>query len=215
MFKHTHKLNMEQARRVMVQEQLRNRGISDERVLKAMEMIPRHQFVSADQQDFAYEDGPLPIGEAQTISQPYIVAYMTEILQVRKEHTVLEIGTGSGYQAAILSLLAARVISLEVVAELGHTASQRLAKLGYTNVEVHVTDGKKGWPEQAPYDRILVTAAPRKIPDALIEQLSNGGRMVIPVGRTLFNQSLEIITKSESGEVEIQPSLPVRFVPLV
>ncbi len=199
----------------MVQEQLRNRGISDERVLKAMGVIPRHQFVSADQQDFAYEDGPLPIGEAQTISQPYIVAYMTEVLQVQEEHTVLEIGTGSGYQAALLSMLAARVISLEIVVELGHAAAERLKKLGYTNVEVHVTDGKKGWPEQAPYDRILVTAAPRKVPEALIKQLNNTGRMVIPVGQNPFNQSLEIITKTESGDVEVEPSLPVRFVPLV
>jgi len=199
----------------MVQEQLRNRGITDERVLKVMEMIPRHRFVSEEQRDFAYEDGPLPIGEAQTISQPYIVAFMTEALQVQEGHTVLEIGTGSGYQAAILSLLATRVISLEIVEELGHAAAQRLAKLGYTNVEVHVTDGKKGWPEQAPYDRILVTAAPRKVPEALIHQLNPGGRMVIPVGKTLFNQSLEIILKTESGDVEIQPSLPVRFVPLV
>jgi len=206
---------MDQARRVMVQEQLRNRGISDERVLKAMGVIPRHQFVSADQQDFAYEDGPLPIGEAQTISQPYIVAYMTEVLQVQEEHTVLEIGTGSGYQAALLSMLAARVISLEIVVELGHAAAERLKKLGYTNVEVHVTDGKKGWPEQAPYDRILVTAAPRKVPEALIKQLNNTGRMVIPVGQNPFNQSLEIITKTESGDVEVEPSLPVRFVPLV
>jgi protein-L-isoaspartate(D-aspartate) O-methyltransferase len=206
---------MDQARRVMVQEQLRNRGITDERVLKAMEVIPRHQFVSEEQRDFAYEDGPLPIGKAQTISQPYIVAFMTEVLQVQGDHTVLEVGTGSGYQAAILSLLATRVISLEIVEELGYTAAQRLAKLGYTNVEVHITDGKKGWPEHAPYDRILVTAAPRKVPEALIHQLSPGGRMVIPVGKTLFNQSLEIITKTESGDVEIQPSLPVRFVPLV
>ncbi len=199
----------------MVQEQLRNRGITDERVLKAMEVIPRHQFVSEEQRDFAYEDGPLPIGKAQTISQPYIVAFMTEVLQVQGDHTVLEVGTGSGYQAAILSLLATRVISLEIVEELGYTAAQRLAKLGYTNVEVHITDGKKGWPEHAPYDRILVTAAPRKVPEVLIHQLSPGGRMVIPVGKTLFNQSLEIITKTEAGDVEIQPSLPVRFVPLV
>lgn len=199
----------------MIRNQLKLRGISNQRVLKAMERVPRHLFIDASQQPYAYEDGPLPIGHGQTISQPYIVAFMTEALQVEPNHTVLEIGTGSGYQAAILSLLAERVVSLETIPELARTARKRLIRLGYDNVDVHCTDGKQGWPRGGAYDRIIVTAAPQKVPQTLLDQLAPGGTMVLPVGKRFSSQVLQILSKDEKGVVTTEQSLPVRFVPLV
>lgn len=208
-------VNLTEARRLMVASQIRRRGVKDKRVLAAMEAVPRHEFITSKQKLYAYEDSPLPIGHKQTISQPYIVAYMTEQLMIKPEHTVLEIGTGCGYQAAILSELAQSVTSVEIVPELARDASARLKKLGYNNVIVHHGDGRLGWPDYAPYNRIIVTAAPNRVPEALIEQLDQNGRMIVPVGYTRFSQKLEIVVKDRSGVVEYVPSLAVRFVPLV
>ena len=205
----------DQHRTQMVEDQIRRRGISDKRVLHAMITVPRHLFVDRHERQLAYFDGPLPIGHGQTISQPYIVAFMTAELQIESHHTVLEIGTGCGYQAAIISMLAKEVISLEYVAKLAQTARKRLSKLGYNNVKVHNADGMLGWKENAPYDRIIGTAAPASIPNKLIEQLAPQGKMMIPVGDSVFNQSLFIITKNKLGKVKIKRSLPVRFVPMV
>ncbi|MFH1850955.1 MAG: protein-L-isoaspartate(D-aspartate) O-methyltransferase [Candidatus Neomarinimicrobiota bacterium] len=207
--------NLGEARRLMVESQIRRRGVSDTRVLQAMETVPRHQFVADDQQLFAYDDYPLPIGHRQTISQPYIVAYMTEKLQVGPQHSVLEIGTGCGYQAAVLSCLARTVTSVEIIPELAQAAQERLRKLGYSNVTVHRADGRNGWPAAAPFDRIITTAAAADIPTALIGQLASDGRMIIPVGATLFNQRLELVLKDAAGNVDFIPELAVRFVPLV
>jgi protein-L-isoaspartate(D-aspartate) O-methyltransferase len=199
----------------MVEGQIRRRGISDKRVLNAMTTVPRHLFVEIYQQQLSYIDGPLPIGHGQTISQPYIVAFMTEELQIQTHHTVLEIGTGCGYQSAVLSMLAKEVISLEYVVKLAETARKRLSKLGYDNIQVYNANGMNGWEENAPYDRIIGTAAPTSMPDKLIEQLAPLGRMIIPVGGSIFDQSLFIITKNKKGAVKIKRSLPVRFVPMV
>ena len=204
----------DQRRLQMVEDQIHRRGISDKRVLNAMEIVPRHLFVEKHQQQLAYFDGPLPIGHEQTISQPYIVAFMTEALRIQAHHTVLEIGTGCGYQSAILSMLAKKVISLEYVTELAETASNRLTKLNYSNIQVYNVNGFGGWTENAPYDRIIGTAAPTSMPDKLIEQLSPQGRMIIPIG-SMFDQSLFIITKNKKGTVKFKRSLPVRFVPMV
>ena len=199
----------------MVEDQIRRRGISDKRVLDAMTTVPRHLFVEIYQQQLSYIDGPLPIGHGQTISQPYIVAFMTEELQILTHHTVLEIGTGCGYQSAVLSMLAKEVISLEYVVKLAKTARKRLSKLGYDNIKVYNANGMNGWEENAPYDRIIGTAAPTSMPDKLIEQLAPLGRMIIPVGGSIFDQSLFIITKNKKGAVKIKRSLSVRFVPMV
>ena len=199
----------------MVEDQIRRRGIADKRVLQAMATIPRHLFVEKHQQQFAYFDGPLPIGHGQTISQPYIVAFMTDELQIEPHHTVLEIGTGCGYQAAVLSMLAKEVVSLEYVTKLAKSAGKRLNDLGYKNIKVHNANGINGWEENAPYDRIIGTAAPTSIPEKLIEQLAPQGRMIIPVGASIFDQSLYIITKNKKDKVKIKRSLPVRFVPMV
>lgn len=199
----------------MVEDQIRRRGISDKRVLHAMATIQRHLFVDKYEKQLAYFDGPLPIGHGQTISQPYIVAFMTDELQIESNHTVLEIGTGCGYQAAIISMLAKEVVSLEYVAKLAKSARKRLNDLGYKNIKVHNANGINGWEENAPYDRIIGTAAPASIPDKLIEQLAPQGRMIIPVGGSIFDQSLFIITKNTKGKVKIRRSLPVRFVPMV
>jgi len=204
----------DQRRLQMVEDQILRRRISDKRVLNAMETVPRHLFVEKHQQQLAYFDGPLPIGHKQTISQPYIVAFMTEELRIQAHHTVLEIGTGCGYQSAILSMLAKIVVSLEYVAKLAETASNRLTKLNYSNIQVYNVNGFDGWKENAPYDRIIGTAAPTSMPDKLIEQLSPQGRMIIPIG-SMFDQSLFIITKNKKGIVKIKRSLPVRFVPMV
>lgn len=196
----------------MVERQLRNRDIRDERVLQAMLAVPRHLFVPEDARPQSYEDGPLPIGYDQTISQPYIVAFMTEALEIQPDHRVLEIGTGSGYQAAVLGKLAARVYSIEIVPPLAERARETLARLGYRNVEVRTGNGYLGWPEHAPYDRIMVTAAPEEVPAALVEQLEVGGRMAIPVGPS-HDQQLRILRRTAAG-TEIIRTLPVRFVPM-
>jgi protein-L-isoaspartate(D-aspartate) O-methyltransferase len=185
-------------------------------VLDAMRTTPRHRFVSTELESHAYDDRPLPIGYGQTISQPYIVARMTELLEPKKAHRVLEIGTGSGYQAAILSPLVARVYTIEIIEPLGNAARQRLADLGYTNIEVRVGDGYFGWPEQAPFDCIIVTAAANHIPPPLVEQLKPGGRMVIPVGNPFQIQTLMLVTKGSKGprDLQVRSVMPVAFVAL-
>ena len=200
------------ARTAMVERQLRANGIRDERVLEAMRRVPRHRFVPFDLRDMAYADTPLEIGFGQTISQPYIVAYMTEVAHVGPGDRVLEIGTGSGYQAAILAELAGEVRTIEIVPELAGRARAILDSLGYANVRSRTGDGYGGWREHAPYDAILVTAAPDHVPPALVEQLAVNGRMVIPVGRG--DQEMRVITRTPAGVVE-QVTIPVRFVPLV
>ena len=194
--------------------QLRRRGIRDANVLRAMERIPREVFVDDAFSEHAYQDIALPIDCGQTISQPYIVAYMTEKLDLKPTHKVLEIGTGSGYQAAILSQLCRRVYSIERWRELQKAAEARLAKLKITNVTTIIGDGWLGWPPQAPFDRIIVTAAGLDAPAALLDQLKDGGRMIIPLGETRDTQHLVQIDKTPEGLVET-PLLPVRFVPLV
>jgi len=199
------------ARAHMVETQIRARGIKDSRVLKAMGEVPRHLFVPADVRDRAYDDSPLPIGDGQTISQPYIVALMTSLLELHPNDKVLEIGTGSGYQAAVLSHLAAEVYTIEIRPDLAHEAEHRLSDLGYTNVHVRIGDGYGGWPAVAPFDGIVVTAAPPHIPQPLIDQLKVGGRMVVPVGA--YFQDLQVITKTAHG-LEKKNVIPVRFVPM-
>ena len=198
----------------MVVNQLIKRGIIDTALLDAMYTVPRHRFVSKIYRSMAYTDNPLPIGHGQTISQPYIVGLMTELLQVNRKHKVLEIGTGCGYQTAILSILSKKVITLEVLKSLSRKSFERLTKLGYKNIDFHCADGKNGWLKDAPYDRILVSAAPKTIPEVLIEQLAPNGYIVIPVG-SLYDQFIHIITKNINGDVHIKKSTPVRFVPLV
>jgi len=195
----------------MVRSQIAARDIRDPRVLEAMREVPRHRFVPLASRDHAYEDRPLPIGFGQTISQPYIVAAMTELLRPKATDRVLEIGTGSGYQAAVISRLVAKVYSIEIVPELAERAAQTLAALGYVNVEVKSGDGYRGIPEQAPFDGILVTAAPDEIPQPLIDQLAVGGRMVIPVGD--LDQRLTVVEKSARG-ISKHTVFPVRFVPM-
>ena len=206
---------MENLRKDMVENQLRQRGITDNRVLDAMGTIPRHLFVNEDLQNEAYMDGPLPIGFGQTISQPYIVAYMTEILKLEQQHSVLEVGTGCGYQAAVLSSLAQKVVSLERIKELAVSSRKQLQELGFANVDVINANGWNGYQKGAPYDRIIVTAGAKKVPEALIDQLANSGIMVIPVGKIMFSQTLRIISKDNNGNVIKKKSLPVRFVRLV
>ncbi|MFQ6612600.1 MAG: protein-L-isoaspartate(D-aspartate) O-methyltransferase [Fidelibacterota bacterium] len=210
------KLNMYfTQRRRMVEEQIKARGIHNERVLKAMRTVPRHQFVDDQDRDWAYGDHPIPIGQGQTVSQPYIVAFMTDMLKITKRHKVLEIGTGSGYQTAVLAQLAGEVISIEIIPSLAESARQKLEKLGYKNIRIFTGDGKRGWLPEAPYHRIIGTAAPRKIPATLTEQLTNSGRMVLPIGRLITGQYLQIITKDNQGKLNSNRSLPVRFVPMV
>jgi len=210
-----HKPFIENMRKDMVENQLRQRGITNDRVLDVMGDVPRHLFVAEDLRDEAYMDGPLSIGFDQTISQPYIVAFMTEVLKVEQQHSVLEIGTGCGYQSAVLSSLAKHVISLERIKELAESAQRRLRKLDYSNVDVVHGNGWNGYIQKAPFDRIIVTAGANKIPKALLDQLANGGIMIIPVGKIMFSQTLRIISKDSNGNVTKQTSLPVRFVRLV
>jgi protein-L-isoaspartate(D-aspartate) O-methyltransferase len=198
----------------MVDDQLSKRGIIDTAVLDAMSTVPRHRFVSRIYRSMAYTDNPLPIGLGQTISQPYVVALMTQLLQVDRKHKVLEIGTGCGYQTAILSVLSKKVITFEVLSSLSRKSLERLTNLGYKNIDFHCADGKNGWSKEAPYDRILVSAAPETIPEVLIEQLAPNGYMVIPVG-SLYDQFIHIITKDKNEQVHIKKSNPVRFVQLV
>ncbi len=206
--------NFDELRVQMVNDQIRRRGITDKRILNAMAEVPRHIFVNQINQPLAYYDGPLPIGEGQTISQPYIVAFMTNELKISLQHKVLEIGTGCGYQTAVLAEMAQEVISLEYVNKLATTARKRLDKLNYKNVTIHKANGMNGWKDNAPYNRIIVTAAPTLIPEKLVEQLAPQGRMIIPVGQSIYNQALFIITKSKGGLVNVKQSLSVRFVPM-
>ena len=185
----------------------------DPAVLDVMKDVPRHEFVPEEVQAEAYEDRPLPIGYGQTISQPFIVALMTDLLDLEDGDKVLEIGTGSGYQAAVLSPLADEVYSIEIVPELGASAADALERVGYANVETRVADGYYGWPEEAPFDAIVVTAAASSIPPPLIDQLKPGGRMVIPVGAAFFNQQLMLVEKTGDGMIKTRQILPVRFVP--
>jgi protein-L-isoaspartate(D-aspartate) O-methyltransferase len=200
-------------RRQMVERQIRARGVEDEAVLAAMMRVPRHLFVPEDERDRAYEDTPLLIGQGQTISQPYIVGYMTEALEATADHRVLEIGTGSGYQAAVIGELGCEVYTIEIVEELADRSSALLAELGYTNVHTRHGDGYLGWPEAAPFDRIILTAAPLEIPQTLIDQLAPGGLLIAPVGGFL-EQTMTIVRKTDAGVVT-QETIPVRFVPMV
>lgn len=198
-------------REQMVNYQLRDRGIKDERVLAAMSKVPRHQFVAPSWRDLAYSDRPLPIGHNQTISQPYIVAYMSEAAEISPGDKVLEIGTGCGYQAAVLGELASEVYSIEIIPQLATSARQILGELGYQNIKVKTGNGYLGWAEHAPYDAIIVTAAPEQIPQSLIDQLAVNGKLVIPVGR--WFQEIFILTKTQEG-VLTETTIPVRFVPM-
>jgi protein-L-isoaspartate(D-aspartate) O-methyltransferase len=195
----------------MVEQQLVGRDITDQRVLQAMRVVPRHRFVPASVRAQAYADSPLPIGYDQTISQPYIVAYMTQALRLGGSERVLEIGTGSGYQAAVLARLCKQVYSIEIIPELARRAGETLASLGYANVSLRVGDGYRGWPEEAPFDAIILTASPPQIPQPLVEQLAPGGRMVAPVGREL--QDLVVLEKTPQGVTQ-RTVMPVRFVPM-
>jgi protein-L-isoaspartate(D-aspartate) O-methyltransferase len=196
----------------MVELQIARRGISDRRVLAAMRKVPRHRFVPPEQQPFAYDDGPLPIGYSQTISQPYIVALMTELARPKPGDRALDIGTGSGYQAAILAALVEEVDSIEIIEPLARRATKTLAELGITNVHVKHGDGYEGWPDLAPFDIILLAAAPEQIPPPLVSQLGPGGRLVLPVGR--FKQELLLIERLEGGEIRESRITPVAFVPM-
>jgi protein-L-isoaspartate(D-aspartate) O-methyltransferase len=198
----------------MVEQQIQGRGVTDARLLEAMRTVPRERFVTPEQAEHAYDDTPLPIGHGQTISQPYVVAYMTDVLRVDPSHRVLEIGTGSGYQAAILGELAREVYTIEIVPQLAQRAKETLLALGYEHVHVREGDGYAGWPERAPFDRIMVTAAVEAIPPPLLEQLTPGGRLVVPVGSQGETQWIVIAEKTDRGTVE-RRTIPVRFVPFV
>lgn len=199
-------------RGMMVEHQIKDRGVTDKEVLKAMKKVKRHLFVPPYIADLAYQDSPLPIGERQTISQPYIVAFMTEAAKLKRNDKVLEVGTGSGYQAAVLARIVKEVYTIEIIKRLADSARYRLKELGYKNVHVKWGDGYKGWPEEAPFDAIIVTAAPDEVPEELLKQLKLGGRMVVPVGA--FYQELYLITKTKDGYSK-ESLLPVRFVPMV
>lgn len=199
-------------RQRMVDQQLAERDITDRRVLAAMLQVPRHEFVPASERDFAYRDGPLPIGQGQTISQPYIVALMTQLASPTPHSVALDVGTGSGYQAAVLARLCRHVYSIEIVESLAGAARERLERLGYDNVTVRAGDGYAGWPEQSPFDLIIVAAAPDHVPQPLVEQLKPGGRLIIPIGR--HSQDLLVVHKSEDGTVRQQQVIPVVFVPM-
>lgn len=202
----------ERERLRMVEEQIAHRGLRDPRLLTALRTVPRHRFVPPEELDWAYSDGPLPIGHGQTISQPYIVALMTDLLHLAPPGRVLEVGTGSGYQAAILGKMAAEVHTVEVIPELARQAEKVLAELGFANVWVHLGDGSLGWPEAAPYDGILVAAAAPDVPPPLLDQLAEGGRLVLPVGSRGF-QELQVWER-RGGKLHCERGLPVAFVPL-
>jgi protein-L-isoaspartate(D-aspartate) O-methyltransferase len=202
----------EKMRISMVEDQIEKRGVKNESVLEAMRKVPRHEFVPDYLKKYAYADEPLPIGEDQTISQPYIVAYMTEYLRLGNEDKVLEIGTGSGYQAAVLAEIVDTVYTIEIVDVLAKNAQRNLERLGYENVLVKRGDGYAGWPEHAPYDAIIITAAPTKIPEPLLEQLKVGGFMILPLGD--YSQELVLIEKNSMKDFEQKTLLPVRFVPM-
>jgi len=199
----------------MVRTQIEERGVRNPEVLRVMRAVPRHLFIPEPMRSQAYEDHPVPVGYGQTISQPYIVGLMTELLEPNKDLTVLEIGTGSGYQAAVLSGLVKHLYTIEIVPELARSAAATLEKLGYRNVTVRHGDGYQGWPEQAPFDRIIITAAPPEIPKALLEQLKLGGKLVAPVGSSVFGQDLVVIDKALNGRLRRRSIIPVMFVPMV
>jgi protein-L-isoaspartate(D-aspartate) O-methyltransferase len=205
-------VNLKKQRLMMVENQIRDRGIQNPRVLEAMRNVPRHKFVDLEYQKSAYEDHPLPIGHGQTISQPYIVAYMTEKLALTDDDKVLEIGTGSGYQAAILAELADSVYTIEIVEPLCVKAKKRLADLGYDNVFVRCGNGYNGWPEEAPFDAVIMTAAGKHIPQPLLDQLKVGGQLVAPVGD--YFQELVLMKKTDDDQFKKEKLIPVRFVPL-
>lgn len=202
----------ESLRQKMVRNQIMDRGIDNSAVLNAMKKVPRHLFIPAEYQDEAYNDYPLPIGYGQTISQPYIVAYMTDAVKPGKRKIALEIGTGSGYQAAVLAEVVDKVYTIEIIEELAKQSAAKLKLLGYNNIECRFGDGYKGWPEHAPYDIIIVTAACETIPQPLVDQLADGGRMVIPVGKPSAVQELKLITR-KNGKTETKRLTFVRFVP--
>lgn len=200
-------------RQRMVAEQIESRGVQKKNVLQALLTVPRHQFVPGNQTKHAYEDRPLPIGYGQTISQPYIVGYMTEIINPEPTQRILEIGTGSGYQAAILAEIVREVFTVEIISELGQSAAEHLKRLGYKKINVKIADGYYGWPEKAPFDAIVVTAAAEYIPPPLIDQLKDGGKMIIPVGSPFLVQTLMLVEKNKN-KITTRSLMPVRFVPL-
>ena len=198
---------------VRITEKYINKKSFNKIVMQTMNTVPRHEFVPANKRSMAYENRPLPIGHGQTISQPYIVALMTDLLQPQSDQRVLEIGTGSGYQAAVLSQLVAQVYSIEIIEDLAESSTQLLTRLGYDNVKTRIADGYDGWPQHAPFDSIIVTAAISHIPPPLVEQLKKGGRMVIPVGTRFHTQYLTLVEKDMQGKVTSRQVLPVAFVP--
>lgn len=204
--------NYEQQREQLVERHLIPQGINDKNVLKAMRTVERHRMVPENMQRYAYQDQPLPIGNEQTISQPFIVAFMTQAINPKPDMKVLEIGTGSGYQAAVLAEIVDEVYTIETVDELAERARETLTKMGYDNIHYKVGDGYHGWEEHAPFDAIIVTAAPETVPPRLVEQLKEGGKMVIPVGPSA-NQHLQLIEKKKNGKITTRDLLPVRFVP--
>jgi len=204
-----------EARERMVREQIEARGVRNPDVLRVMRQTPRHLFIPEPMRSAAYEDHPVPIGYGQTISQPYIVALMTELLEPHKDAKVLEIGTGSGYQAAVLAPLVRHVYTIEIVRELAESSTALLKKLGYENVTVRWGDGYLGWPEEAPFDRIIVTAAPPELPQTLVDQLKPGGKLVAPVGSSVFGQDLIVVEKTRDGKIRRRSVIPVMFVPMV
>jgi protein-L-isoaspartate(D-aspartate) O-methyltransferase len=204
----------ESRRNAMVEEQIVARGVTDERVLEAMRTVPRHEFVPEAHREHAYGDHAIPIGLDQTISQPYIVAFMTEQLDLRSEHTLFELGTGSGYQAAVASRLVDSVYTVEILPELAARAESTLVRLGYDNVHVRAGDGWAGWPEAAPFDRIIVTAATEELPGPLLGQLRRGGKMILPLGERAGVQDLVLVEKSADGVITERELLPVQFVPV-
>jgi protein-L-isoaspartate(D-aspartate) O-methyltransferase len=201
-------------RQQMVEQDIRNRGLKDPVVLAVMRKVPRHLFIDESLRSRAYGDHPLPIGEGQTISQPYVVALMTEALRLKPEDRVLEVGTGSGYQAAVLAEIVKAVFTIEIRKALADQAAERLAALGYRNVKVKYGDGYFGWEEQAPFDAIIITAAANHIPPPLIKQLKEGGRLIVPLGSTVYFQTLTLATKRK-GEMDVEQISPVAFVPMV
>lgn len=205
--------NWSEDREKLVRQTIEGRGVTDASVLKAMRTVPRHEFVPQDMRRLAYTDQPLPIGYGQTISQPYIVAYMTEVLDVSPGDRILEVGTGSGYQAAVLAEISEEVYTIEIIDELAESARERLSRLGYDSVEVKNGDGYYGWPEYAPFDAIIVTAAAGHVPPPLIEQLAPGGRIIIPIGGVYQIQQLTLLEKSSEGEISSNQLMAVRFVP--
>lgn len=204
----------QQLRNRMVERQIEARGVSNPAVLDAMRSVPRHRFAPHRSPELAYTDRPLPIGHEQTISQPYIVAFMTELVEPKADDRALEIGTGSGYQAAVLAKIVDSVYTIEIIPELGTSARARLAELGYQNVQVKIGNGFKGWPERAPFDVIVVTAAPKRIPPPLLQQLARGGRLIVPVGPSPGTQQLTLVTKKQDG-ITRKTIAPVRFVPFL